>query len=328
MIKLLISGIKSSVTENIISVLSLIILIGISVNCFNFSFYGFKESQRMRRVAEGTYTYTIEFSSNAEAQKLNSILKRYAHSIERAYLVTDEYSDDLQISFCGTYDVTIGESRLEKGKIIIGEKLRQEGKTIGDTVVVNGQAFDIIGIRNSCEYDEIHIDSVDSSFLITGISITFKNSPRASLVNNLLSDIGTEFNIENVLTPDVNNELADYGYLVKRSFISLFIVVCNTAFIIFYFIYKKEKEIQIFSACGGNNSQIISHFAFEFIMYLFIGALIGTCIFFLIFLTNMSGNYELTITDIILSIALNIVICIFPAVLILTVAVKSIKNRR
>lgn len=324
MITLLKNSLRASARDSLLSICLIVILISIGVNCFNFSLYQFREARRMERVHSGEYTYNISFSQSNASEKLKGILQKYSHSIESAYITTCEYGGKLLVYFCGNYDVSQGRKDLKENQIIIGEEKRKAGVKIDDTVKISQNEYKVIGIRAGGEYDEISIDSLHNQHMFDSLTVTFKNSLSSKKLNSFFKEIGTSFEINEIKEPDSHSFSTRYLYLFRSAVLSLLLVLCNIGFVSFFFLYKKEKAVNIMILCGGTRLKAVLINVFEILLYAVLGVLTGNIFFFAFLSKGFVFNYSVSAADLLISCVVGILITVFP-VFILTSA-KAIKD--
>lgn len=328
MITLLKNSLKASVRDSLLSICLIILLISIGVNCFNFSLYQFREAQRMDRIHAGDYTYTVFFSPSSDSDSLKKILETYARSIERAYVTTCDYGDELMVYFCGNYDVSHGHKNLKEDQIVIGEEKRQAGIKIDDTVKIGQGEYTVIGIRAGGDYDEISVDSLHNQYAFDNLSITFKNASTSKVINNFLKEIGTAFAISEVKEPVSRSSGTRYMYLFNSAVFSLSIVFCNIGFVVFFFLIKKETAVSIMIMCGATRVKTVLLNVFEMSLYAFFGVLLGNAFFFMFLSKGFVFDYSVSFADILISCAVGILLTVFPVfVLSSAKAIKSEKGR-
>lgn len=324
MITLLKNSLKASVRDSLFSICLIVLLISIGVNCFNFSLYQFREAQRTERIYSGEYTYTLSFSQSDASERLNGILQKYSHSIERAYITTCEYGDKLMVYFCGNYGVSHGSKDLKENQIIIGEEKRKDGVKIDDTVKVDREEYKVIGIRAGGEYDEISIDSLHNKYMFDSLTVTFKNSLSTKELDSFFKEIGTAFEINEIEEPASRSFSTRYLYLFRSAVLSLIIVLCNIGFVSFFFLYKKEKAVNIMILCGATRLKAVLLNVFEMLLYAVLGVLLGNTFFFVFLSKGFVLNYSVSVADLLISCVVGILITVFP-VFVLTSS-KAIKN--
>lgn len=328
MITLLKNSLKASVRDSFFSIFLIVLLISIGVNCFNFSLYQFREAQRTERIHSGEYTYNLFFSQSDASANPNGILQKYSRSIERAYFTTREYGDKLRVYFCGNYGVSHGSKDLKENQIIVGEEKRKDGVKIDDTVKIGREKYKVIGLRAGGDYDEISVGSLSNQYTLESLNVTFKNSLSTKELDAFFKEIGTAFEINEIEEPASHSLGTRYLYLFRSAVLSLIIVLCNIGFVCFYFLYKKEKAVNVMMLCGGTRLKTVLLNVFEMLLYAVLGVLLGNAFFFVFLSKGFVFNYSVSVSDLLISCAVGILITVFPVFVLTSVkAIKSVKGR-
>ena len=306
--------------------LNLIFTIVFAVVSLNFSLCQFKESQRQQALNENLTEYKILLNNKTSSKKIIDFFDDYDNDVEVGYVVISNADTSLLAYSKGAYDISHGEPLKNNNDIVIGSDTISNNVRIGDTVHILGKDFTVSGMRVGGKYDEVLIDGVSDTMVISEIVVKFKSIPSSLFIKNFNNYISDNFPDCSVEFPNNNKNITGNTYYFRASIVVLLIAIANITFVISYLLNKRKQTINVMHICGASIKKTTMLTVTELLIYFLISTVIGNILFYTVFYKFLSIEYKFSIYDLMFSYIIFFTLFLIIFILFQQKFIKSLKK--